>query len=116
MNISDVGAIYLSSPHYPKNYPSNVNCVWYFIESTPGTFVITVIDLQSEWFDSLIIGRGRNISDDFGVRLSLWYYPKTILIEEMAIWVNFASNHAVTFRGFLIEIERKGSNGKLIYS
>ena len=100
--------------NYPSSYPPNTVCTWLFNEDTPGTYVISVLDLQTEYYDPLTMGYGRNISGPLRQRLSLWYYPKTILMESLAIWMHFASNHAAQFRGFLVTIERKPHEGRFL--
>ncbi|XP_072045820.1 uncharacterized protein [Amphiura filiformis] len=109
-NLTYNGPVYLSSPSYPAKYPPNVDCTWTFVEDTPGTFVITMLDLQTESWDFLMIGKGYNISiDDFQLRLFLWHFPRTIIVDEMVMWVWFLSNHAVQYRGFVLEVERRNT-------
>lgn len=116
-NMTGVGSIYLTTPNYPLNYPSNTDCVWIFEENSLGTYVIYIIDLETEYWDSLMMGHGYDVGrDSQDVMLSLWYYPKTIVMEERVIWIRFLSNHAVTFRGFLLEIERTETKGKITFA
>ena len=112
-NLTDADPIYLSSPHYPQNYATNLDCFYIFAENTPGTYIVTVIDLETEFWDDLMIGHGYDFGEkSMDVKLSLWYFPKTILVPDPVMWIRFLSNHAVTFRGFLLEIERTSKSGK----
>ena len=112
-NLTNDGKIYLSSPLYPQNYPTNIDCFYIFSETIPGTYVITVVDVETEFWDKLMIGHSYDIGEDtMDVELSLWFFPKTILVPDLVMWVRFTSNHAVTFRGFLLEIERTTDAGK----
>ena len=47
-----------------------------------------------------------------GVLLRGWAFPSTILVPHMSMWLRFTANHAVGFRGFLAEVERKPGIGK----
>ena len=111
-NLTTTGPIYLASPNHPLNYPSNVDCVWLFIDDTPGTYIITIMDFVTEWWDDFMMGHGTAVSPESqGVRISSMYYPKTIVVQEMGMWVRFVSNHEVEFSGFLVEVERKHEQG-----
>ena len=78
-NLTDADPLYLSSPHYPQNYATNLDCFYIFAEKTPGTYIVTVIDLETEFWDDLMIGHGYDIGEkSMDVKLSLWYFPKTI--------------------------------------
>ena len=111
-NLTATGPIYLASPNYPFNYPPNVDCVWLFIDDTPGTYIITIIDFATEWWDNFMVGYGTTVSTESqGVRISVWYFPKTFVVQELSMWVRFASNIAVQFSGFLVEVERKHEQG-----
>ena len=113
-NLTYNGPVYLTSPSYPAKYPPNVDCTWTFVEDTPGTFVVTILDLQTESHDYLMIGNGYNISiDNFQLRLFLWHFPRTVIVDEMVMWVWFLTNHAVQYRGFALEVERRNATGKL---
>lgn len=62
-----------------------------------------------------MVGYGTTVSTESqGVRISVWYFPKTIVVEEMDMWVRFAANDAVQFSGFLVEVERKHKQGKIV--
>ena len=114
-NLTATGPIYLSSPNYPSSYPPHADCVWLFIDDTPGTYIITFMDFYTEWFDFFMVGHGTIVSQaSQGVRISERYYLKTIVVQELNMWVRFASNFAVQWRGFLVEVERQHEQGKVL--
>ncbi|XP_072046375.1 tolloid-like protein 2 [Amphiura filiformis] len=107
-DLAVIGPIYLTTPGYPSNYPPNTDCTWVFTDTTPGTYIITIVDFATEWVDNFMVGYGTTVSTESqGVRISVWYFPKTIVVEEMDMWVRFASNGAVEFSGFLVEVARE---------
>ncbi|XP_072044919.1 tolloid-like protein 2 [Amphiura filiformis] len=106
-NLTSSNPIYLASPGYPGNYPPNINCIWFFTENTPGTYVISILDLETEWADMLSIGTGPLVSSESTiVQRSLWQFPRTVLIPEWEMWISFSSNDWVQYRGFIVEIIR----------
>ena len=113
-NMTNRGSVYLTSPSYPSNYAANKECTWLVTDETPGTYYVTLFDLETEYWDPLMIGHGYDVSyENRDVWVSLWYWPTTFVIEDLVMWVRFLSNHAVTFRGFLMEIERVHDKGGL---
>ncbi len=72
-----------------------------------------MLDLQTESWDFLMFGKGYNVSmDNFSLRLFLWHFPRTIIVDEDVMWVWFLTNHAVQYRGFVLEIERRNTTGE----
>ncbi|XP_072046447.1 tolloid-like protein 2 [Amphiura filiformis] len=53
------------------------------------------------------MGLGLVINENIVMQFFLWDYLKTALFNTTEMWIGFASNDLVQFRGFLIEIERK---------
>ena len=106
LNLTRRGPVYLSSKQYPYNYQPYEDCTWIFQSEEEGTYVITILDLNTEWWDTLSVGLDVMMPDNVVVKLSLWYYPKTILINTTEMFIRFFSNELVQFRGFLIEVER----------
>lgn len=114
-NLTDSDPIYVTSPNYNLGlpYPNNVDCVWLFTDFVTGTYIITIIDLSTEWWDLVSVGFGVIVTEESqGVLLRGWAFPSTILVPHLNMWLRFTSNHAVGFRGFLAEVERRPGTGK----
>ena len=113
-NLTVTGPIYLASPNYPFAYPSNVDCVWLFIDDKPGTYVISILYMYTEWWDNLMVGHGTIVSDESkGIQIADRNkdFPKTIVVPELNMWVRFTSNFAVQWQGFLMEVSRRHEQG-----
>ena len=112
--------IYLSTPNYPQHYPPSVDCIWTFFTDEGaqepgggGTYAISIFDLETEWWDNLMIGLGQTVGDSVVFKRSLWHTPKTVLVDvDGGMWIRFLANDANQFRGFLVQVDRKPFTGR----
>ena len=110
--------MYISSPNYDLGvyYPNDVDCRWYFADKIIGTYIVTIIDMETQYWDTLSLGFGDKVVEESRVALLRErYFPSTILIPHTRMWIRFHSNHNVRFRGFLLEVERIPKEGKNNY-
>ena len=118
LNMTNSIPVYISSPNYNLGlrYPNDIDCQWFFTYATIGTYIVTVIDLQTEYFDTISAGFGGNIVEESKVALLReTTFPATILLSHKQMWIRFTSNHAVRFRGFLLEVKRTSEIGIFWY-
>ena len=109
VNLTHNIPMYLSSPNYHLGlrYPNNVDCQWFFFDPIIGTFIVSVIDLFTEYWDTLSIGNGINVVEESKVaELRENQFPETLLLPQRGMWIRFTSNSAIRFRGFLLEVQR----------
>ena len=116
VNLTHNIPVYLSSPNYDLglHYPNNIDCRWFFTDSVIGTYIVTVIDMYTEYFDTLSIGLGTYMVEESKVAiLRESRFPETILLPDRDMWIRFESNGAVGDHGFLIEVQRDPKLGTL---
>ena len=107
--------VYLSSPNYDLGlrYPNDIDCQWFFTDSVIGTFIVSIIDMYTEYWDRLSIGFGTNVVEESKVaEIRESQFPETILLPHREMWIRFASNKAIRFRGFLLEVKRVPEIGR----
>ena len=116
-NVSTRDPIYVSSPNYELGlyHPNNLDCEWFFSDIVPGTYIVTIIEMLTEYWDTLSIGFGATVNDGSrGVLLRGWEFPSRILVPHLQMWIRFVSNNAAMFPGFVLKIERQSGTGKVL--
>lgn len=97
----------LASPGYPDSYPNSEYIVWSFTAEPAGSFLVDIIDLETEnGSDFLKIGFGRNPNDTGSVLaiLSGNYSSENVVTPGNELWVSFSSDEAFNFAGFYLNI------------
>ena len=107
--------VYLSSPNYDLGlrYPNGIDCQWFFTDPMIGTFVVSIIDMNTEYWDTLSIGFGTNLVEESKVaEIRESQFPETVLLPHREMWIRFVSNKSIRFRGFLLEVKRVSEIGR----
>ena len=110
--------VYITSPNYDKGlpYPHNIDCTWYITDSAVGTYIVTIMDFETEYWDIIEFGFGANAMEESRVSvIREWPAPANILIPHMQMWIRFTSNVDVALRGFLLQVERKSEIRKFLF-
>ena len=114
VNLTHNIPIYLTSPNYDLGlrYPNDIDCQWYFTDPIIGTYIVTVIDMYTEYHDTISIGFGTYTVEEGKVAILRENgFPDTILLPHKDMWIRFESNEAVGDRGFLLEVIREPKIG-----
>ena len=119
----------LTSPYYPRRYPSNVKCSWKIIASNGERILLFIEDIQitncgsSCTCDYLEIQNGSSSDGISGRRRCRYYKDRKIIYRSVkdVLRVTFVSNSGTyrRYRGFkatYIKVKYNGSNtGKFKY-
>ena len=68
------------------------------------------------WSDHLAFGTGKVVSDENKVfERTLWNFVDSVIIPEWEMWIQFFSNAASEYRGFVLEVIRLDGEGKSLF-
>ena len=122
----------LTSPKYPDNYPSNLNCTWRIQSDDPNGFIqINILDFTTEYRDDRLTISSPGLS--LGQRSASWFWAKHTITDsdELELYgstditsllsrgnqtdVMFTSDSSTSKRGFKLEIRMRHSGKILMY-
>ncbi|XP_072032865.1 bone morphogenetic protein 1-like [Amphiura filiformis] len=109
-----ISAINLTSPLYPKPYPTEIVCEWLVTTTDGGTtrirFIYFDTKLDQHYFE---VGFGATPSPETSVyRHSGQNMPKTVAVDGSEMWIEFSSDHEKSLSGFLVLLEWAPMNCK----
>ena len=118
VNLTRDTELRVTSPLHPRDYPNNLNCIWYIRVLDPSGYVTIsfyAVNLQpfDDWLD---IGVGRNITSTSTVfRLTGTGGPRTATFQEEDLWIRYRSGpvpQADLWNGFEVRLQWQPNFGR----
>jgi len=102
------GAITVTSPNYPYNYPDNAHCAWSIHTQEGHKLKVTVKDMNTDCsFDMIKLGSGTdpNNADSLEMSASGSDVIHPFIVEDNELWMTFDSDPTNSKRGFSVDIK-----------
>lgn len=109
LHLSGTVSVNISSPGYPRVYPSSIICKWFITSENSVTSLITYLDFRLEdtsFCSSDFISF--SFRETVEHECSMMSLPKTIQTAAQNYTVTFVTDGKNEFAGFLIQITSKG--------
>ncbi|XP_022112155.1 uncharacterized protein LOC110991203 [Acanthaster planci] len=109
INMTKLGYANLTSPGWPREYPSNLRCYWFAIAPQGHRILVIFLEFETQdGYDYLQLSNGLQFSNRY--RISGSYFPSRVASKGNELALHFYSNYFTERKGFVLQVEKRPDN------